>query len=209
MLIRKEIVDKDCLMGIWEITETRTELLDMLSPENREKALPKLLNIKSKKRTLEWLSTRVILQLLTNDNKTIDHTPEGEPFLSDQSYQISISHSTNHVVVLLHKNKKVGVDIENYSNRILKIEKRFISEEEYIDPDNYTLHLILHWCAKETLYKLMNSTEIIFKEHLHIHPFKVEKKGIIKATESFTDNQNNFDIHYEVNDDYILAWGVI
>lgn len=209
MLIRKEIVDKDCLMGIWEITETRTELLDMLSPENREKALPKLLNIKSKKRTLEWLSTRVILQLLTNDNKTIDHTQEGEPFLSDQSYQISISHSNNHVVVLLHKNKKVGVDIENYSNRILKIEQRFISEKEYIDSENRTLHLTLHWCAKETLYKLMNSTEIIFKKHLHILPFKVENKGIIKATESFTDSRMKFDINYEVNDDYMLAWGVM
>ena len=209
MLIRKENIDKNCLIGIWEITETRAELLNMLSPEDKEQAQSQLQNIKSKKRTLEWLSTRVVLQLLTEDNKTINHTSQGEPFLSDNSYQISISHSKNHVVVLLHTDKKVGVDIENYSSRILKIEKRFISDEELIDSDNRALHLILHWCAKETLYKLMNSTEIIFKEHLHIHPFKVEKKGIIKASESFTDNQTNFDIHYEVNDDYILAWGVM
>lgn len=209
MLIRKEIVDKDCLIGIWEITETRTELLDMLSPENKEQAQCQLLNIKSKKRTLELLSTRVILQLLTNDNKTINYTAQGEPFLSDQSYQISISHSNNHAVVLLHRSKKVGVDIENYSSRILKIEKRFISEEEYIDPNNRTLHLMLHWCAKETIYKLMDSTDIIFKKHLHIHPFKVQNKGIIKANESFTDNQTNFDINYEVNDDFVLAWGIM
>lgn len=209
MLIRKEIVDKDCLIGIWEITETRTELLDMLSPENKEQAQCQLLNIKSKKRTLELLSTRVILQLLTNDNKTINYTAQGEPFLSDQSYQISISHSNNHAVVLLHRSKKVGVDIENYSSRILKIEKRFISKEEYIDPNNRTLHLMLHWCAKETIYKLMDSTEIIFKKHLHIHPFKVQDKGIIKANESFTDNQTNFDINYEVNDDFVLAWGIM
>lgn len=209
MLIRKEIVDKDCLIGIWEITETRTELLDMLSPENKEQAQCQLLNIKSKKRTLELLSTRVILQLLTNDNKTINYTAQGEPFLSDQSYQISISHSNNHAVVLLHRSKKVGVDIENYSSRILKIEKRFISKEEYIDPNNRTLHLMLHWCAKETIYKLMDSTDIIFKKHLHIHPFKVQDKGIIKANESFTDNQTNFDINYEVNDDFVLAWGIM
>ncbi|HUI32336.1 MAG: 4'-phosphopantetheinyl transferase superfamily protein [Dysgonamonadaceae bacterium] len=209
MLIRKEIVEKDCLIGIWEISETRTELLDMLSPENKEQAQRQLLGIKSKKRTLELLSTRVILQLLTNDNKTIDYTTQGEPFLSDQSYQISISHSNNHAVVLLHKSKKVGVDIENYSSRILNIEKRFMSEEEYIDPDNRTLHLMLHWCAKETLYKLMDSTEIIFKEHLHIHPFEVQNKGIIKAYESFTDNQINFNIYYEVTDDFVLAWGVM
>ncbi len=209
MLIRKESIDKNCLIGIWEITETRDELLDMLSPENKEQAQSQLLNIKSKKRTLEWLSTRVVLQLLTDDNKTINHTAQGEPFLSDNSYQISISHSNNHVVVLLHKHNKVGVDIENYSSRILKIEKRFISEEEFINSENRTLHLMLHWCAKETLYKLMDSTEIIFKQHLHILPFKVENKGIIQATESFTDSQTNFDIHYEVNDDFVLTWGVM
>ena len=209
MLIRKEYLDKNCLIGIWEITETRDELLDMLSPENKEQAQSQLLNIKSKKRTLEWLSTRVVLQLLTDDNKTINHTAQGEPFLSDNSYQISISHSNNHVVVLLHKHNKVGVDIENYSSRILKIEKRFISEEEFINSENRTLHLMLHWCAKETLYKLMDSTEIIFKQHLHILPFKVENKGIIQATESFTDSQTNFDIHYEVNDDFVLTWGVM
>lgn len=196
-------------MGIWEITETRSELLEMLSPENKEQAQEQLLTIKSKRRTLEWLSTRVILQLLTNDNKTINYTPQGEPFLSDNSYQISISHSKNHVVVLLHKTKKVGVDIENYSSRILKIEKRFISQEEYIDPDNRTLHLILHWCAKETLYKLMDSTELVFKKHLHIQPFKVQKKGVMKASESFTHAQSNFDIYYEVTDDFVLAWGVM
>ena len=81
---------------------------------------------------LEWLSIRVILQILTNDNKTVKHTSQGQPYLSDNSYQISISHSRDYAVVLLHKHKKVGVDIENYSNRILKIEKRFISSDEFI-----------------------------------------------------------------------------
>ena len=101
------------------------------------------------------------------------------------------------------------MDIENYSSRILKIEKRFISEEEYIDPENRTLHLMLHWCAKETLYKLMDSTDIVFKEHLHIYPFHVQKKGVIKAKESFTDKQTSFDIYYEVTDDFVLTWGVM
>lgn len=209
MLVRKEIIEQDCLLGIWEITETRDELMNMLSAENQEKANTYLSSIKSKKRELEWLSIRIILQILTNDNKTVKHKPDGQPYLSDNSYQISISHSRDYAVVLLHKHKKVGVDIENYSDRILKIEKRFMSDDEYIDPSNRILHLILHWCAKETLYKLMNSTKIIFKEHLHIHPFKIQDKGIIKAYESLSSDKISFTLNYEVNKDFVITWGMM
>ena len=207
MLIRKKSLDKDCVMGIWKITETRDELLNMLSSTNQEKAHHYLSNIKSNRRTLEWLSSRLLLQLLTNDDKTIEHTDQGQPFLVDNSFQISISHSKDYAVVLLHKYKKVGVDIENYSQRILKVEKRFISETEYIDPNQRTLHLILHWCAKETLYKLMNSTEIVFKKHLHIQPFQIQEEGIMNAYETFTENKSSYSINYEVKDDFVLAWG--
>ncbi len=209
MLIRKEIIEEDSLLGIWEITETRDELLSMLSVENQEEANSHLSNIRSKKRQLEWLSIRVVLQILTNDSKTVKHTPQGQPYLSDNSYQISISHSKDYAVVLLHKHKRVGVDIENYSNRVLKIEKRFISDDEYIDPENRTVHLILHWCAKETLYKLMDSTKIIFKEHLYVHPFKIQDKGIIRASESLSSNNTVFDIYYEVNKDFVITWGIL
>ena len=189
MLIRKEFTDKGCVLGIWKITESRDELLDMLSLRNQEEAHQYLSNVKSNRRVLEWLSTRLLLQLLTNDDKTI-----------------SISHSKDYAVVLLHKDKKVGVDIENYSDRILKIEKRFVSENEYIDPKNRILHLILHWCAKETLYKLMNSTEIVFKKHLYVHPFKIKDEGIIKASETFTDESASFDVYYEVTSEFVLTW---
>ena len=209
MLVRKEITEEGCLLGIWEITETSDQLLDMLSEENKEKAHKYLSTIRSKKRKLAWLSIRVVLQILTNDNKTVKHTLQGQPYLSDNSYQISISHSKDYAVVLLHKHKKVGVDIENYSNRILKIEKRFISDNEYIDPKNRTLHLILHWCAKETLYKLMDSTKIIFKEHLHIHPFQIQNKGVIKACESLSQDTTVFDIYYEVNPNFVITWGMM
>lgn len=207
MLIKKEIIEEGALLGVWEITESRDELLSMLSSENQSKARQSLSRIKSKKRELEWLSIRVILQILTNDNKTVKHTPEGEPYLSDNSFQISISHSKDYAVVLLHKEKRVGVDIENRSDRILKIEKRFMSIDEYIDPNNRVLHLIIHWCAKETLFKLMDSTNIVFKEHLHIHPFSIHNTGLIKAHESFTDDKMTFDIYYEVNNDFVLTWG--
>lgn len=206
MLIRKEILNNGGLLGVWKITETYDELLEMLTKENQEKVLKHLSNIKSPKRALEWLSIRVVLQILTNDNKTVMHTSEGQPYLSDGSFQISISHSKDYAVVLLHKTKKVGVDIENISDRILKIEKRFISNNEYIDPSKRVLHLIIHWCVKETLYKLMNSSNVIFKNHLHVSPFSINNKGVINAHESLTGSNTTYNINYEVTDNYVLTW---
>ncbi len=84
MLIRKEFVDKNGVMGIWKITETREELFNMLSLTNQAKAQQYLSNIKSNRRVLEWLSSRLLLQLLTDDDKTIEHTDQGQPFLSDK-----------------------------------------------------------------------------------------------------------------------------
>ena len=52
MLVRKEITEEGCLLGIWEITETSDQLLDMLSEENKEKAHKYLSTIRSKKRKL-------------------------------------------------------------------------------------------------------------------------------------------------------------
>ena len=79
MLVRKEITEEGCLLGIWEITETSDQLLDMLSEENKEKAHKYLSTIRSKKRKLEWLSIRVVLQILTKDNKTVNHTSQCHP----------------------------------------------------------------------------------------------------------------------------------
>ena len=81
MLIRKEFVDKNGVMGIWKITETRDELFNMLSLTNQEKAQQYLSNIRSSRRTLEWLSSRLLLQLLTDDDKTIEGQIDGQPFL--------------------------------------------------------------------------------------------------------------------------------
>lgn len=209
MLIRKDVIEKDCFLGIWKITESHDELLNMLSQENQTNARDFISGIRSKKRKLEWLAIRVVLQILTDDNKTVKHTSDGQPFLSDNSYQISISHSDDYAVVILHKYKRVGVDIENISDRILKIEKRFISTDEYIDPTNRVLHLIIHWCAKETLYKLISSSKIIFKEHLFIHPFEIEEKGKITASELLSIDQKTFDIYYEVNTDFVITWSIM
>lgn len=205
MLIRREHTDGGGLLGIWKMDESREELLQLLPAPMRSKAVEHLKDIRSERRTIEWLSTRILLFMLLDEEKTILNRVDGKPYLEDETYHISISHTNDYAAIFLHKTNPVGIDIEIRSERVGKVAEKFIAEEEYIDPSQKTVHQLLHWSAKESLFKLMEESEIHFRHHLHIHPFNPALKGIITATETKTDRNRTFNIHYEVHPDYVLT----
>lgn len=209
MLLRKEHFEDGTILGVWSITESVDELVDLLPESQRQNVQDDISKIKSEHRVLEWLATRVLLFKLLGKEKTIVKNSDGKPYLSDNSYNISISHTKNNIVaILLHKHHVVGVDIEVISDRVKKISNRFISEKEFIDSTQPIIHQLLHWSAKESMFKMMNENEINFKEHLFITPFTPQKKGIITAHEFKTEKQQSFQIYYEIHPTYVLTWAI-
>lgn len=206
MLIRKEHTDGGGLLGIWKMDESCEELLLLLPEDMRSGAVEYIKGIRSERRTIEWISIRILLFMLLNEEKTILNNTDGKPYLEDCSYHISISHTRNYAAVLLHESRPVGIDIEVKSERVNKVAEKFIADEEYIDPSQKTIHQLLHWSAKESMFKLMEENEIHFKHHLHIYPFIPESQGIIAAMETKTDGNRTFNIRYEVHRDYVLTW---
>lgn len=210
MLIRKEHINNGAILGVWEINESKEELLALYPNKLRAEALKYVTTtLKSEKRSTEWLSVRLMLYMILDDEKIIAHNSDGRPYLKDDSYNISISHTKKHAAILLHKTKKVGIDIEVTSDRVYKVAKKFISDNEYIHEENKRIHLLLHWSAKETMFKLMKETEIDFKLHLNLEKFIPQDKGIIHARETKTNKQTLFDIHYEVYPEYVLTWSML
>ncbi len=208
MLIRKEHIENEGLLGIWKISESRSELIDLLPESQRVAAQKYISKLKSGRRILEWLSTRVLLFSLIGKEKTIANKRDGRPFIEDGALNISISHTKDYVAVLLHKTNTVGIDIETVSERVRKIAGKFISEKEVIDKSRQTVHMLLHWSAKETMFKILEESEIDFKKHLYIVPFTPQEKGIIQARECKTDKRQYFRIHYEVHPDFVLTWAI-
>lgn len=206
MLIRREHTDSEGLLGIWKMDESREELLQLLPGHMRSDAVEHVKTIRSERRTIEWLSTRILLFMLLNEEKTILNHADGKPYLQDGTYHISISHTKDYAAVYLHETHPIGIDIEIRSERVNKVAHKFIGDNEYIDPLQKTVHQLLHWSAKESMFKLMEESEIHFKHHLHIHPFTPSPKGIITATETKTDRNHTFKIDYEICPDYVLTW---
>ena len=107
------------------------------------------------------------------------YEPSGKPYLADNSYFISISHTKGYVAVILSEEKPVGIDIEQYSRRVHKVAHKYMREDEQFVPygEDDTWSLLLHWSAKEVMFKCMNTPEVDFREHLHIEPFTTEQQG--------------------------------
>lgn len=199
--------ENDFLLGIWKSDETVEQLLASL---DRLSLYKDQLEKFSEKRKHEWLSVRVLLKNLCGEEKEIAYHPSGKPYLKDGSAYISISHTRGYVAVALHPFREVGTDIEQYATRVKKIASRFIrpDEESTIMNGDEIYSLLLHWSAKETLYKLMDVEEVDLIRHLHILPFALAEKGTFDAREYRTAQQAHYCIHYITHPDFVLTWTI-
>lgn len=197
----------DFLLGIWKSDETTEQLLASL--EHKAWYEEKLASF-SEKRKHEWLSVRVLLKALCGEEKEIAYHPSGRPYLKDESRYISISHTRGYVAVALHPSREVGMDIEQYGNRVKKVASRFIrpDEEPTMAKGDEIYALLLHWSAKETLFKLMGTEEVDFIRHLHVLPFTPMEEGEFEACEYRTGQQGHYRIHYVTHSDFVLTWAI-
>ena len=144
------------------------------------------------------------------EHKEVCYEPSGKPYLADNSYFISISHTKGYIAVILSEEKPVGIDIEQYSRRVHKVAHKYMREDEQLVSygEDDTWSLLLHWSAKEVMFKCMNTSEVDFREHLHIEPFTIEQQGIFLAHEYRTEQQRNFRIHYLIHPEFVMTWQI-
>lgn len=206
MLIRKD-VKENYILGLWKIEEPSEELIAMLD-EQEFSQLKAIAGI-SESRLLERVVTRILLANLLNQPKvSISYHPNGKPYLDTNELNISISHTKGYVAVILSKKEHLGIDIEYISERVKRVRSKFISESEFIEPQCEVLHLLLHWSAKETMYKAIGQDGVDLKENLHIEKFMPANEGVFCANETFTNKKLQFRIEYCVNDEYVLTYTI-
>jgi 4'-phosphopantetheinyl transferase len=205
-VIINEFVGDDCLLGIWEITESFDNIYAMVSLNDEDKNT--LFSFKNEGRQIEWLSVRALINSILRREASIVYNEEHKPFLDDNSFNISISHSNRLTSVLLSQNQRVGIDIEFMSHRISSIAHKFINSRESITTDKTLekLHLYIHWCAKEALYKICDKKNINFKENLTIKPFELEQSGVITGLHHDEGLCEEFLMNYKVHDNYAIVY---
>ena len=197
----------DSIIAINPIRFSSKNLLNLLG--NKDWYTTSIQEKKSETRKQEWLSIRLLLKEILGEEKEIVYRESGKPVLKDQSYNLSISHTKGYIAIILNKKKSVGIDIERISNRVYNIRSRFLNEKEEINisTQNELTHLLLHWSAKETLFKVLDENEVDFKTQLHIHPFEpiINKWAQFTASETKTEKEETFVIDYLVTKEYVVT----
>ena len=199
--------DSSCQWGIWNVTETLEQLLQLLP--HSEVYCQQMMQFTSKSRRLEWIAVRVLLFELLREEKEIAYYSNGKPYLVDGSMSLSISHTRGFVSVIVGKpDVEVGIDIEQYNERVRRVAHRFIRPDEelsiYNDTDTYAM--LLHWSAKEVVFKCLNVSEVDFSQHIRVLLFTVAHEGTLDAEEYRTPEQLHFKIHYFLHSEFVLTW---
>lgn len=201
-LISKQVAP---LFGVWRMDESVEELLTLL--DRPEEQADFLRRVTAEGRRRERLASRVLLKQLIGEEPRVDYHPSGAPFLVDWPLHVSISHTRGYAAAILG-DSPTGIDIEYRSDRVLRIRSRFMTPEEErgIDSAHEVEHLLLHWCAKETLFKIIGQEEVDFLTHLHVHPFPYAEQGRFQVSESRTPQAQSFRLAYQITTDYVLTW---
>jgi len=210
-LIISQNIEKG-VIGLWKISEDIDELLLLARLSAAD--LSTYSGISALHRKKEWLSTRALLNEIHSGSNQIKYHNDGRPYLDDCTINISISHSIGYIAILLHETSIPGIDIELINRKVGRVASRFLSPDELIacnvETELSNHRLLLHWCAKEAIFKMIPVSNIEFSTDIQIilnddaentgsfQGFFIGKKGSISTT-----------LYHRLADDLLIVWGWI
>ncbi len=161
---------KNGLLGIWKIDEEVEELLPLAHLSSDE--FDKWNAFKALQRKKEWLATRALINHLTGQSVRISYHPDGKPYLENFPMNLSISHTKGYAAVLLHNHLNPGIDIELDSRSAEKVASRILTPKELeacTEDGSYSnKKLLIHWCAKEAIFKMMPENNVSYLKEISI-----------------------------------------
>ena len=177
MLVFREYIGASELI-IWRMDETLEEMMD-LTEHHYDHELAEISNPTRKK---ERITSRFLLETLVGRKVEVKYKESGKPICSGINF--SISHTKNFVAVIVGNEsaceniEPVGVDIEYKNDRIFRVTEKFMHPEELNTLSSFAKNIeqtsifsndaqkfaLLCWCAKETVFKMIDEIGVDFAE---------------------------------------------
>ena len=201
------------LVSVWHVTEDEDFFLDRLTLYERE--LSKLDSFSHPERRLLWLASRYCLKDMLGLDSTQAHVESlsmksGAPFLSDNSFEISFSHSHNYAAAIASHTRAVAIDLEDADKpRNLGVARRFMNEEElegWSKLGTKELYLAI-FSAKESLIKIFGKGTSM-RDHIHIRfdNYDGRPNGTLKGTVQKADIVQHYEVHYHIHSGFVLTY---
>ena len=208
-LYLKKQLDNEAVIGVWQITETEEELIALSATPSDE--LEEISFIASESLRKQRLAVRALLNELFDEKVYLSHHDNGNPYIENNSINISITHTEKYVAVILDQNDEVGIDIESLDRDFSAVESKALSEEERddLDDDRKSEQLAIYWCAKEAIFKRVSVYNVDFAEQIEVERFRPRGEGELEATFIDKDGEETeFALEYMTFDRHVLVWVV-
>lgn len=209
-LIFEKSAGKSGKWGIWNISETLSELIQTAGFE--EKEFWELKRFSNEQRKKQILCARILTAHLLKKNKMkIFYDENSKPVLKNEKYFVSLSHSGELLAAIIDR-LETGIDIERIQTKIERIREKFMSAEELrAVGEKYRIEkLYVHWCVKESLYKWYGKKQLDFRKNFFVEPFDFSDSGKIKGWLRNNGVEKCLSLWYETirqgHNDFMLAF---
>jgi phosphopantetheinyl transferase len=202
-LFYQQDINETTRLGVWKIEEESSFFLEQV-PLHR--------NITHPHKKLQHLAGRYLLKYLFPDfpYELIGIADTRKPFLHNEQYHFSISHSGDYAAAIVSSAKRVGIDVELYSDKVMKVLHKFLSAEEYqLIKDREASPFItetLMWSVKESVFKWHGNGGVDFKEHIHIKKFGYSSPFDLVSASFLGEPKAELDVFFRLFDEVCLSW---
>jgi phosphopantetheinyl transferase len=178
----QQTIDRHTKLGIWKIEETENFFLQTVPLQNE---------ITHPHKRLQHLAGRYLLRYLFPDfpYELIRIADTRKPFLENEAYHFSISHCGDFAAAIVSSEKRVGVDVEIYSDKIERVKEKFVNrvEEntlEHFAPHNHlNKYLTLMWSCKESIFKWYGNGQVDFRKHMQMQAIHFDERREVLLTD--------------------------
>ena len=211
MPLFKKYFNKNYTLIVWHLEEEEHFFLPFM---DKFSASPEKLDaIHAPQRRKEWLASRYIGWRLAIE---IQGSCEGiwsdshnKPHFKNSSLQLSISHASPYVAVLVHTTNSCGVDIEEKKEKLVKLAPKFLTDSEFAQTGGKVTNLAVAWGSKEAIYKLYGRKQLIFKENILLSGLDtIEESGNIYCDLLLNEKVRKITLQYEDFGNHILTYTV-
>ena len=204
-LLSVEEVAPGVKLGIWKTVETVDEFFAEYPRLSFLK--PKVLGFAAEQRRIEVLAVYSLLhgmgitESLLHDGML--HDGKGKP-LFECGFNVRVRHTTVWVAFIITGQINVAVDIEYKSDRVGRVAKRLLRSDEKAAG---LRELMLHWCGKETLYKLYSEEHLALEDMRLVSIDGGERCGVIEMEN--VQRGETLDVCYRFFDGFVRTYAVL
>ncbi len=196
------------MVGVASVAATVSLIEDVILHEDEKREFELISNEAYKK---QWLSARWLAfqckQLIKKEKvNEIFKNELGRPYLKESSLHVSLSHNENMATVMF-STMPCGIDVELFREKITRIQKKFLTEDEAKKYSDDIKALTLIWSSKESIYKMLGIPGLIFKEQINCHFESIQPKGsFIASVRLDVNTYKNIPVYYQVFEKELITY---